>query len=51
MPVRGALVYVFFGFGDGAYVSQLPYVWCYVGFKSRFQYAREEGESKRVYVI
>ena len=29
------------------YVSQLPYVWYYVGVKSSFQHAREECESKR----
>ena len=26
--------YVFVGFWDGDYVSQLPYVWYYVGVKS-----------------
>ena len=35
------------GFGIGDYVSQIPYVWYYVGVKSRFQHAREECESKR----
>ena len=34
----------FLGFWDGNYVSQLPYVWYYVGVKSRFQHAREEQE-------
>ena len=34
---------------DGDYVSQFPYVWYYVGVKSSFQHAREEGESKRGY--
>ena len=29
-----------FGFWDGDYVSQLPYVWYYVGVKSSFQHAR-----------
>ena len=38
-------------FWDGDYVNQLPYVWYYVGVKSRFQYAREECESKRTYVF
>ena len=32
-------------------VSQLPYVWYYVGVKSSFQHAREECESKRAYVF
>ena len=36
-------------FGD--YVSQLPYVLYYVGVKSSFQHAREECESKKVYVF
>ena len=39
------------GFWDGDYVSQLSYVWYYVGVKSNFQYAREECESKRAYVL
>ena len=39
------------GFWDGDYVSQLPYVWYYVGVKSSFQNAREEYESKRAYVF
>ena len=39
------------GFGDGDYVSQLPYVWYYVGVKISFQHAREECESKRAYVF
>ena len=47
----GALVYVFVGFWDGDYVSQLPYVWYYVGVKSSFQHAREECESKMTYVF
>ena len=38
-------------FWDGGYVSQLPYVWYYVGVKSSFQHAREECESKRAYVF
>ena len=42
---------VFGGFWDGDYVSQLPYVWYYVGVKSSFQHAREECEAKRVYVF
>ena len=29
------------GFGMGDYVSQLPYVWYYVGVKNSFQHARE----------
>ena len=41
------VVYVFVGFWDGDYVSQLPYVWYYFGVKSSFQHAREECESKR----
>ena len=45
------LVYVFVGFWDGDYVSQLPYVWYYVGVKSSFQHAREECESKRAYAF
>ena len=36
---------------DGDYVSQLPYVWYYVGVKSSFQHAPEECESKRAYVF
>ena len=39
------------GFGMGDYVSQLPYVWYYVGVESSFQHAREECESKRAYVF
>ena len=42
---------VFVGFGDRDYVSQLSYVWYYVGVKSSFQHAREECESKRAYVF
>ena len=42
---------VFVGFWEVAYVGQLLYVWYYVGVKSRFQHAREECESKRVYVF
>ena len=38
-------------FLDGDYVSQLPYVWYYVGVRSSFQHAREECESKRAYVF
>ena len=39
------------GFGMD-YVSQLPYVWYYVGAKSSFQHAREEWcVSKRAYVF
>ena len=44
-------VYVFVGVWDGDYVSQLPYVWYYVGVKSSFQHAREECESKSAYVF
>ena len=40
-PVRGAIVYVFVGFWDEDYVSQLPYVLYYVGVKSSFRHARE----------
>ena len=36
---------------DRDYVSQLPYVWYYVGVKSSSQHAREEYESKRTYVF
>ena len=32
------LVYVFGGFWDWDYASQLPYVWYYVGVKSSFQH-------------
>ena len=45
------VVYVFVGFLDGDYVSQLPYVWYYVVVKSRFKHAREKCESKRAYVF
>ena len=38
-------------FLDGDYVSQLSYVWYYVGIKNSFQHAREECESKRAYVF
>ena len=44
-----AIVYVCVVFSNGEYVSQLPYVWYYVGVKSSFQHAREECESKRDY--
>ena len=40
------LVYVFVWFWDGDYVSQLPYVWYYVGVKSSFQHAREEASPR-----
>ena len=43
-------MYVFVSFWDRDYVSQLPYVWHYVGVKSSFQHAREECEPKRAYV-
>ena len=39
------------GVWDGDYVSQLTYVWYYVGVKSSFQHAREECKSKRTYVF
>ena len=40
------------GFGMGTlFVSQLTYVWYYVGVKRSFQHAREECESKRAYVF
>ena len=39
--IWGALAYVCIGFWDGDYVSQLPYVWYYVGVMSSFQHARE----------
>ena len=47
----GALVYVIVGLWDGDYISQLPYLWYYVGVKNSFQHDREECESKRCYVI
>ena len=37
--------------GFGNYVSQLSYVWYYVGVKSSFQHAREECGFKRAYVF
>ena len=48
---RGALVYVFIGFWDKDYVSQLPCVRYYFGVKSSFQHAREECESMRAYLF
>ena len=36
---------------DGDNVRQLPCVWYYIVVKSRFKHAREECESKRVYVF
>ena len=33
---RRAIVYVFVGFWDWDYVSQLPYEWYYAGIMSRF---------------
>ena len=39
------------GVWNGDYVSQLPYVWYYVGVKNIFQHAREECEFKRAYVF
>ena len=45
-PVWGALVYVFIGFWDGDYVSQLPYVCYYDVVKSRFQHASEDASPK-----
>ena len=48
-PVCGVFVYVFVGFLD--YASQLPYVWYYIVIKSSFKHAREDCESKRVYVF
>ena len=47
---RGALDYVFVGFWDRDYVSQLPCVKYYVFVKNSFKYTREECESKRAYV-
>ena len=42
-PVWGTLAYVFVGFWDRYYVSQLPYVRWYVGVKCSFQhFARNE---------
>ena len=46
-----ALVYVLVAFMMGDYVSQLPYVWYYVGVNSSFQHARDECECKRAYVF
>ena len=40
-----------FYISDGDYVSQLLYVWYYVGVMSSFQHARVECVSKRVYVF
>ena len=37
--------------GDGDYVSQLPYVWYYVGVTSSFQHVRDKCESKRAYMF
>ena len=51
MLVIGAIVHVFVGFWDGDYVSQLAYVWFYVGVKSSFQHDRVQCESKRAYVF
>ena len=44
-------VYIFVGFWNGDYVSQLPYVWYYVVVKSSFQHSRDECEPKKVYVF
>ena len=41
----------FVGFWNRNNVSLLPYVWYYVVGKSSFKHAREESESKRVYVF
>ena len=43
----GAFIYVFVGFWDGDYVSQLPCVWYYVVVKNNFKHTREECEFKR----
>ena len=51
MPVWNALVYVFVGFWDVDYVSQLPYVWYYVVVKSSFKHAHDECESRKAYVF
>ena len=40
-----------FGFSDGDYVSQLPYVWYYVVVQSSFKHAREKCEFKTAYVF
>ena len=50
MPLS-MFIFIFVKFWDGEYVSQLPYVSDYVGVESSFQHAREECESKRVYVF
>ena len=39
----GKPCYVFVGFWDEDYVSQLPYVWYYGGVKSSFQHASPRG--------
>ena len=44
-------LYVFVGFWDRDYVSQLPCVRYYVFVKNRIKHTREEYESKRAYVF
>ena len=51
VPLSMSLLLFFVVFWDGDYVSQLPYVWYYVGVESSFQHAREECESKRASVF
>ena len=41
----------FVGFWDGDYISQLPYAWYYICIKCSFQHAREDCESKKIYVF
>ena len=47
----GICVYVFVGFWDRDYVSQLLCVRYYIVVKSSFKHTREECESKRAYVF
>ena len=44
-------MYVFVGFWDRGYASQLPCVRYYVFDKSNFKHTREECESKCAYVL
>ena len=42
---------IFLGFWDVDYVSHLPYVWYYVGAKSRFQHARGNASPRRPMLV
>ena len=42
---------IVYGLWDGDYVSQCPYVWYYVGVRSRIQHARDDCKSKTAYVF